>query len=218
MKNNIQNSLNEIENRFGIDICNYIKKVINAEKKQNGEDAEDIIALAYIVLTRAETMFDPSIGEFKNYAIRSLKNELLRSKSRKELFYDNFLNNNNENNKNNNKSIQQVSKNDNIILFSNNNDNENIDNIKTKELAKIGILFLAMLHKNLTPYEKSLIYYMHFISEDSRKPSLRHFSEEYNISYFQLINNLKKSLETLKNLFIQKNINKKIEEIKLLLK
>lgn len=199
----IESSLIEIKRHFGQQVMEYIRKVAAAEKRSiNGADPEDLIASAYIVLSRAKDSYDETLGEFRNYAIRSLRNEFLRMKSSPELLYDDFQDDSGT-------SSFQASATDEPFVYQSASRDPVVTSLQLDEFNEVSVVFIAALNTSLTALEKTLIYLMYYSSDNSRRPSLRKLSEEHNLSYYLLLVTLKKALAKLRQALDNTSLSQK---------
>lgn len=209
LKQDVEKALSELEQKYGSDICCYVRRVIYSELKNNGEDPEDLISIAYIVLEKTKMTYISEFGAFKNYAIRSLKNEFLKLKIKKEILYEDFVNEDNEN-------VFQASKGDHPYRYQKIPKDDIHDHFDATDIVRSSVAVVAVLQSKLTALERALIYSMYYSLDDNRKPSLRKFSIEYPISYSVLLTRLRSSLEKLRRILTNSKI--RLEEIQELLK
>jgi len=176
----LQRSLAVISEGYGEDVANYVHRVVKAESKSVNLEAEEILSISYIVLERTLQKYDASRGNFKNYAIRSLKNELIRSKAKDFLLLESFDADDKQS------PISKVAVEDAAFATEFLGDTLSEHKIALKNREIMYLALSASLLSTLTAFEKSLIYYIYYATDISKNAVLRAFSRQTGVSHYAL--------------------------------
>jgi RNA polymerase sigma factor (sigma-70 family) len=189
----LDRSLEILSDLYGKDVTDYVLRVIRAESRAGGFEPEEVVSIAYIVLARAKELFDDSRGQFKNYAIRSLKNELIRSKTSAFKLLDDYGDDDSPISR-----ISQVS--DSEALFSTLDEaSTSIEqSIDLRDREQMYLLMSSALLETLTPLERALLYITYYTSPMSKSISLLDLSKAQNLSYYVLNSVLRSALEKIR--------------------
>ena len=176
----IQEALSIITEKYEASISEYLQKVISAEARHGHLEAAEILSLAYIILDRAFAKYDSTKGPFRNYAIRAIRNELIRSKTSSEVLYEDFQYDETTVSAEN---MIADSAGLNSVLETGETSIEHT--LMQQQAAAHYLLVSAKLLKS-SPLEKALLYFVFYSSDQVKTTSLREISNAYSLSYYRL--------------------------------
>ena len=176
----IQEALSIITEKYEASISEYLQKVISAESRYGQFEAAEIISLSYIILDRAFAKYDPTKGPFRNYAIRAIRNELIRSKTSSEVLYEDF------------QYDETTASAENMIADSAGLNSvleigeTSIEHTLMQQQSAACYLLISASVLNSSPLEKALLYFVFYSSDQVKTTSLREISNAYSLSYYRL--------------------------------
>ena len=185
-------SLQILSETYGSEIAEYVRRVIKSESKSTELEPEEVVSIAYIVLDRATKLYDTSRGDFKNYAIRSLKNEFVRSKVRDFLLYDDPPDSDIS-------PLMNVASEKGLFSKPGNFDETVTEaeySARTRELLYLSMA--ASLLTELTPLQKCLVYYVYYSTDSTKTQSLRPLADATALPIQTLTTSLKRALDTIR--------------------
>lgn len=167
-------ALRIITDLYGEAVSVYVHKVARSESHSTNLDPEEVVSIAYVVLERAKRLYDPTIGEFTNYAIRALKHEFIRTKQRGYDLYSE---------RDGSDTLQTtISTQDSLYAEITSEDSSIDTTLELQHREQMYLVMSAVLLAALTPFEKSVIYLSFFAALTSKTISFKHISEKAGVS------------------------------------